>query len=114
MNLVCIMCPVGCNLKVDKNGNDVVVSGNRCPRGAEYGRNEITCPKRMVTTVVKINNGTVCLKTDKAIKKELVDDCLRFTKTLKLPKKIKAGDIVAKNILGEDVNLVATEVNYNI
>ena len=113
MDLVCIMCPVGCNLKVNKNGDDIVVTGNRCPRGAEYGKNEMVCPKRMVTTVVKTKTGTVCLKTDKAIKKELVDDCLRFTKTLKLSKNIKAGDVVAKNILGEDVNLFATEINNN-
>ena len=113
MELTCIMCPVGCSLKVEKVGDEVVVTGNRCPRGAEYGKNEATCPKRMVTTVVKTKNGTVCLKTDNSIDKRLIDDCLRLTKTLKISKNIKLGDIVAKNVLETDVNLVVTEINEN-
>ena len=36
--LICIVCPKGCHLKVDEN-NDYKVSGNACERGAEYGKN---------------------------------------------------------------------------
>lgn len=113
MELTCIMCPVGCSLKVEKMGNEVVVSGNRCPRGAEYGKNEATCPKRMVTTVVKTATGTVCLKTDRPIDKKLVDDCLRLTKTFEVSKDVKLGDIVCPNVCGSDVNFVVTEINNN-
>ncbi len=113
MELTCIMCPVGCSLKVEKVGDEVVVTGNRCPRGAEYGKNEATCPKRMVTTVVKTATGTICLKTDNPIDKKLVDDCLRATKTLEIAKDVKLGDIAIKNVCGSDVNLVVTEINEN-
>lgn len=113
MELTCIMCPVGCSLTVKKMNGGIVVTGNRCPRGAEYGKNEAICPKRMVTTIVKTKKGTICLKTDKPLDKNLIDDCLRFTKTLKLSKNAIRGKIVAKNILGSDVNLVVTEVNEN-
>lgn len=34
--LICIVCPRGCHLKVDE-ANDYAVTGNSCPRGAEYG-----------------------------------------------------------------------------
>ena len=37
-NLICITCPKGCHLTVDEE-NDYKVTGNACPRGAEYGRN---------------------------------------------------------------------------
>jgi CxxC motif-containing protein len=114
MELTCIMCPVGCSLKVEKIGNEIIVTGNRCPRGKEYGKNEAICPKRMVTTVIKTKKGTICIKTDKPIDKKLIDDCLRLTKTLDVPKNVKVGNIIAKNVLESDVNLVVTEINENI
>ena len=39
-NLICIMCPKGCHLKVDEK-HDYAVTGNNCPKGAEYGHNEL-------------------------------------------------------------------------
>ena len=50
--LVCIVCPRGCRLKVDEE-NDFAVTGNTCPRGAEYGRNEIMAPTRVLTSTVR-------------------------------------------------------------
>ncbi len=38
--LICIVCPKGCHLQVDEQ-NDYQVFGNSCPRGAEYGKNEL-------------------------------------------------------------------------
>ena len=37
--LICITCPKGCHLRVDEE-KGFAVTGNSCPRGAEYGRNE--------------------------------------------------------------------------
>ena len=53
VELVCIACPIGCRLTVsEKPGCDVAISGNRCPRGEIYGREELLAPKRIVTAVV--------------------------------------------------------------
>ena len=38
--LICIVCPKGCHLKVDEE-NGFAVTGNACP-GAEYGKMELT------------------------------------------------------------------------
>ena len=46
--LVCIVCPKGCRLKVDE-ANDYAVTGNACPRGAAYGKSEIQNPTRVLT-----------------------------------------------------------------
>ena len=43
--LICIGCPRGCHLKVDEE-NGYQVTGNNCPIGAEYGKNELTNPTR--------------------------------------------------------------------
>ena len=43
--LTCIVCPRGCRLTIDDNLN---VTGNSCPRGAQYAKDEMTNPKRMI------------------------------------------------------------------
>ena len=49
-NIICIVCPKGCHLTVDES--TLAVTGNACPRGAEYGKNELTHPVRVVTSTV--------------------------------------------------------------
>ena len=51
--MICIVCPRGCHLKVNDNNE---VSGNFCPRGAKYAIEEITCPKRYITSTVRTVN----------------------------------------------------------
>ena len=73
-NLTCINCPVGCSLKVEMDGSHVTcVSGNTCRRGEVYARKEVTNPTRIVTTTVKVVNGTsgtVSVKPKEDIPKE--------------------------------------------
>ena len=65
LDTVCIRCPVGCHLHVEMQNNEVVVSGNRCPRGAEYGKQEFTCPMRTLTTIYPLKaGGTLAVRTD--------------------------------------------------
>ena len=52
--LTCIVCPLGCDLKVelDENKRVLSVSGNTCPRGKVYAENECVNPRRTVTSTV--------------------------------------------------------------
>ena len=51
--LVCIACPLACRLTVAQaQDGAVTVTGNRCPRGEQYGREEVLAPRRIVTAVV--------------------------------------------------------------
>lgn len=45
--VICICCPCGCHLQVDPE-NDYNVTGNACPNGAAYGREELTHPTRII------------------------------------------------------------------
>lgn len=111
MELTCIMCPVGCTLKVEKNGELIVVTGNACPRGEEYGKKEVVAPERIVTTVKRFQTGTICLKTNVPIPKKLIDEILRKIASEKIPQKIKVGDIFIKNILGTNSDIMVTKIN---
>ena len=109
-DLVCIVCPRGCHLKVDVD-NDYKVSGNLCPRGESYGVKELTNPTRVITSTVKIDGGIhkrIPVKTNGDIPKDLNYECIKIINSITLKSPIKMGDVIVENILGTGVNLVAS------
>jgi len=52
--LTCIRCPLGCQLKVTIEEDEINVTGNSCGRGIEYGKKEVLSPTRMVTSSVRV------------------------------------------------------------
>ena len=42
--VICTCCPKGCHLQVDE-ANDYKVTGNGCPNGIAYGKEELTHPR---------------------------------------------------------------------
>ncbi|KUK81874.1 MAG: Uncharacterized protein XD96_1016, partial [Petrotoga mobilis] len=56
--IVCTNCPLGCKINVvyaDADEIEIVeVKGNRCKRGLEFVKQEITDPLRVVVTSVKV------------------------------------------------------------
>lgn len=109
---VCISCPMGCHLKVDDSNKDnIIVTGNTCNRGKIYGINEVTAPKRMVTSNVKVKNGkdlVVSVKTKEAIDKKLIFDVLEALKDVELEAPVRIGDVVIKNVCGSNIDVVAS------
>ena len=84
-DLICIVCPKGCHLKVDEE-NGYKVTGNGCPRGAVYGEKELVNPTRVITSTV-------------------MDELTKVT--AKAP--VNVGDVIIKDVLGLGVDIVATK-----
>lgn len=108
--MICINCPRGCLLEIDTETKEV--TGNFCPRGKEYAINEITCPKRTLTSTMKVENGDlemVSVRSDKPLEKKLLFSAMEVidSKTIKAP--INVGDILIENILNTNVNIIATK-----
>ncbi|QXM07055.1 DUF1667 domain-containing protein [Crassaminicella indica] len=109
--LVCIVCPMGCHIEVEKNKDEYIVTGNKCPRGKAYGVKELTNPTRVVTTTVKIKGGLLNrlpVKTKEAIPKDKIFECMKFIDSIEVEAPVSVGDIIAKDILGTGVDLVAS------
>ena len=107
LKTTCIMCPLGCELVIEKNKKDIQVSGNTCVRGLEYGKNELTNPVRNISTLMKIKGGEVVpVKTDKTVPKAKIEACLKVIGKVILDEKPKMGSVVIKNILGLGVDVV--------
>ena len=72
MEMVCIVCPNGCRLQVEKTSDGVNVRGARCKRGENFAVTELTCPTRSVTSSVRTTVAdypVVSVRTDGEIPK---------------------------------------------
>lgn len=108
--MICIVCPKGCHLSVNTE-NGFTVTGNACERGAAYAHAELTAPVRTLTSTVCVNGGVYSrcpVKTDKPLPKELLGEAMKLLDSVCLLAPVKRGDIVLKNILGTEVNIVTT------
>ena len=109
--LICIVCPKGCHLQVDEN-NDYAVTGNGCPRGAEYGRAELTHPTRVVTSTVRCVGGLYprCpVKTDAVVPKGKLMEVMQLLNAVELKSPVKIGQVVIEKVAGTDANVVVTK-----
>ena len=105
--MICIVCPMGCHLTVDTD--TLEVKGNTCARGEKYGKEEMTAPKRVITSTVKIVGGIhkrVPVKTNNSIPKELNFKCMELLNHIELKSPVKSGDVVIKNVLGTGADIV--------
>ena len=87
-------------------------TGNPAPRGAEYARNEMLHPVRVITSTVRVAGAAIPrlpVKTDKPLPKELMFDCMELINALNVQAPVKVGQVLAADILGTDVNIVATK-----
>ena len=109
--LVCIVCPKGCRLKVDEE-NNYTVTGNACPRGAEYGHNEIKNPTRVLTSTVKAKGGLYrrCpVKSDAPIPKGKLMEVVELLNHVELEAPISVGQVVISHPAGTEANIIATK-----
>lgn len=109
--VICIVCPVGCHLKVEEKDGEYIVSGNKCKRGADYGVKEVTAPTRVLPTTVKITGAALNrlpVKTDGAIPKEMIFEAMKIINQVEVASPVHVGDIIIENILDTGINIVAT------
>lgn len=108
--LTCIVCPKGCQLRVDLEGKKIIsIEGYTCKRGLSYAESECIAPVRTLTTTAPIEGGGVVpVKSDKPIPKELLFDCMAEINKSRVSPETILGDIVIENILGTGANIVTT------
>lgn len=109
MKTICIMCPIGCELEITGSGDNVTVTGNRCPAGETYGKMEYTNPQRMVTSMIKINGKTASVKTSGMVSKSKVYEILKKIKNISV-QIANVGDVLIENVDGNGVNIVVTGI----
>lgn len=106
--LICIMCPKGCHLSVD---DDLNVTGNTCPRGETYGKQEVKDPRRYLTSTVRLESKSykrLPVISSGDLPKNKVSEVIKYLDNVCVKAPVKVKDVVVKDVLGLGVDILAT------
>ena len=110
--VTCIICPQGCDIMVNGNGEIIdSMAGQGCKRGEEYARDEFIHPLRILTSTVSVSGSAVPLvavRTSKPIPRDLLFRGMEEIRKIKPKVPVNRGDVLLKDILGTGADLVAT------
>lgn len=111
--LICINCPMGCNLSVEmEDGQVIQVTGNTCPRGKAYAESECTHPTRMITSILPVNGGEIAMvscKTASPVDKDKIFEVMDALQGVTIEAPVKIGDVLVPDIAGTGVDIIATK-----
>jgi len=111
MEMVCIVCPNGCRLNVERNDGKISVEGAKCKRGVNFAETELTCPTRSVTSSVKTSvegYPVISVRTDGEIPKDKIFPLIEKLSEITVDKKIAIGTVLIKDVFNCGVNVITT------
>lgn len=94
-----------------KEDGSLVITGNSCRIGENYARNEMTAPKRGLTSMIRVEKGcdpVVPVKTRDEIPKDKIEDCMEIIRNITVTAPVKLGEVLIRNAAGTGVDIVAT------
>lgn len=112
MKLICINCPRGCELNVEKVNGEYEVTGNFCVRGKTYAVNELTNPLRTVTTTIAIDSKKYIrlpVISTNPVPKDKVLEVVKSLGSVKVKAPIKMGEVIVKSVLGLESDIIASK-----
>lgn len=108
--VLCIVCPLGCRIRVEEKDGELSFQGG-CARGKSYAAQEVTHPCRVVTTTVRIRCGEIPrlpVRTSHPFPKNRIFELMEFLRSFEVEAPVKRGTVLARNLLGTGIDLVAT------
>ncbi|MDE6550645.1 MAG: DUF1667 domain-containing protein [Clostridia bacterium] len=114
MEVVCTVCPRGCNISVISEGEGYAVQGNGCMRGKDYALRELTMPMRNFSLALSVAGGdtdVVAVRTSAPVRRECIAEIALAARALTLSAPIKAGDVIISKVDGDSDLIAASTVN---
>lgn len=109
---ICVTCPVGCTIEATVEGDKLVgIQGQTCKRGLAFVEEELTAPKRMLTTTVRVVGGILPLvpvRSSKPLPKGVLLPVAAFLRDIVLQAPIVEHQVVVQNILETGVDMIAS------
>lgn len=110
--LTCVLCPVGCELRVEKKNDGAVdVSGNHCEKGPVFAREEVLAPKRNLATSVPVRGSEsvmVSVRLSAPVPRERLFAVLAEIGRLRPERPVRRGDVLIRDVLGTGADVIAT------
>ena len=85
------------------------VTGNGCPNGIAYGKEELTHPTRIITSTVRAEgclHSRCPVKTSKPVPKGQMAEVVAALDSVVLHAPIHVGDVVLQNVCGTGADIV--------
>lgn len=113
----CIVCPNSCEIETEyeeKNGKPEVirVTGNSCCRGDTYVRQELTDPRRTITSSILVRGGELPLasvRLTEPIPKKRIADAMTEIRKISADAPVQAGTVLIHNLLGYESDVIVTK-----
>jgi len=113
--IICTNCPLGCKINLvyaDADEVEIVeAQGNRCKRGLEFAKQEITDPLRVVVTSVRVEGGEIpmaSVRSDKPVPLRLMEEIMGVIRQAKVSAPVRRGNIIIENVLNTGANIIIT------
>lgn len=110
--MICIDCPIGCEINVTHDGKIVLeIDGNKCKKGIDYTETEITDPRRMVITTVRVRGGfhhLVPVRSTEPVSKTKIFSILKKLRKVELKTPVKIHQVVLPDAVGTGIDIVTS------
>lgn len=109
--IICVACPKGCRLEPYRENGELLFNNAGCKRGKDYGLAEVSDPRRMVASTVRVANGPhplVPVYTSEPFPKGRIQDLLKSLREVKLEAPVQLGQVVLADALGTGIDVVAS------
>jgi CxxC motif-containing protein len=109
--VICTTCPKGCTLEVTRDGETIISILNGCKRGHEYAKQELTDPRRMVASTVRIKGAVHPLMpvyTSAPFPKPRIPVLLKMLRSVEIQAPVAMGQVVLENVLDTGISVKAS------
>ena len=107
--IICTECANRCHLLVEQVGEEIVVKGNRCPRGLKSGKEEFLGERVTVKGFVRNASGEkLPVQTNKPVAKGMVYKVTLAIKRVKIDGEAAAGAVLVENIASSGADLIVS------
>ncbi len=107
----CVRCPKGCDITVKvSEGKVLEISGNGCPLGVEYAKQEAIDPRRVVCTTIKILGARyprLPVRTKDPVPKDKIFEVISALRGIVVEAPIKGGQVILEDVAGTGVPIIA-------
>lgn len=104
--ITCIVCPRGCTMTAEIQGETVSVTGNSCARGEKHAIGECTNPIRSLTSIVRVSNREdtmVSVKSAAPVPKGKMFEIMERIHATAVQAPVRIGDVLIPDVFGTDI-----------
>ncbi len=109
---ICVTCPVGCTIDATVEGEELIeVHGQACKRGIAFVREELTAPRRVLTTTVRVKGGALPLvpvRSSEPLPKGLLLEIARALRSVVLAAPVAEHQVVLKDVQGTGIDIITS------